>query len=147
MGARLAVIYNLFFTIVFLLAGCAREEKIFTLPSNNNPVIGTSENKPLTSEPKYINVSFYGKGDGLKGRKTASGEIFDPNKYTAAHKSHPFGTKLKITNPNNNKSVEVRINDRGPFVKGRNLDISYAAAKQLGIVGSGVSRLEVEKLD
>jgi rare lipoprotein A len=73
--------------------------------------------------------------------KTASGERMDPSKLTAAHRTLPFGTKLKVTNQKNGKSVVVRINDRGPFIKGRVIDVSKAAAKQLGFVSSGVTKI------
>jgi rare lipoprotein A len=69
--------------------------------------------------------------------KTASGERMDPSKLTAAHKSLPFGTKLTVTNPKNGKSVVVRINDRGPFTRGRTLDLSKAAAAQIGLISRG----------
>lgn len=69
--------------------------------------------------------------------KTASGERMNPSAMTAAHRSLPFGTKVKVTNKHNGKSIVVRINDRGPFIKGRVLDLSKGAASQLGFVGSG----------
>ena len=69
--------------------------------------------------------------------RTASGERMNPSALTAAHRSLPFGTKLRVTNKNNGRSVVVRINDRGPFVKGRMLDLSRGAAGQLGFIGSG----------
>ncbi|UVK39632.1 septal ring lytic transglycosylase RlpA family protein [Mesorhizobium sp. AR10] len=69
--------------------------------------------------------------------KTASGERMNPSAMTAAHRSLPFGTKLKVTNRNNGRSVVVRINDRGPFIKGRVLDLSKGAASRLGFIGSG----------
>jgi rare lipoprotein A len=69
--------------------------------------------------------------------KTASGERMNPAKLTAAHKTLPFGTKLKVVNPSNGKSVIVRINDRGPFIRGRVLDLSKAAAAKIGIISRG----------
>jgi rare lipoprotein A len=69
--------------------------------------------------------------------KTASGERMNPSAMTAAHRSLPFGTKIKVTNKRNGKAVVVRINDRGPFIKGRVLDVSKAAARQLGFIGAG----------
>jgi rare lipoprotein A len=69
--------------------------------------------------------------------KTASGERMNPSKMTAAHRSYAFGTKLKVTNKRNGKSVIVRINDRGPFIRGRVLDVSRSAAQQLGMISSG----------
>ena len=73
--------------------------------------------------------------------KTASGERMNPAALTAAHRTHRFGTKLKVTNPRNGKSVIVRINDRGPFIKGRTLDVSKAAAQQLGFIRAGHAKL------
>jgi rare lipoprotein A len=69
--------------------------------------------------------------------RTASGEMMNPARLTAAHKTLPFGTKLKVTNPANGKSVVVRINDRGPFIKGRTLDLSKAAAQRIGLISRG----------
>ncbi len=78
--------------------------------------------------------------------KTASGERMNPAKLTAAHKTLPFGTTLKVTNPNNGKSVVVRINDRGPFIKGRVLDLSKAAANQIGIISRGHGKVCFSKV-
>lgn len=77
--------------------------------------------------------------------KTASGERMNPAAMTAAHRTLPFGTKLKVTNQRNGKSVIVRINDRGPFIKGRVLDLSKAAAKTLGFVSSGHTKVCMNK--
>ena len=83
-------------------------------------------------------ASFYGKD--YHGR-VASGERYDPHKYTAAHRSLPFGTRLRVTNPRTRRSVTVVVNDRGPFIKGRVLDLSFAAAQALRITGRGVARV------
>ena len=77
--------------------------------------------------------------------KTASGERMNPTKLTAAHRTLPFGTKLKVTNQKNGKTVIVRINDRGPFIKGRVIDLSKAAANTLGFVSSGVTSICMAK--
>jgi rare lipoprotein A len=90
-------------------------------------------------------ASFYAKK--FHGRKTASGERFDNQDFTCAHKYLPFGTKLKITNPDNQKSVIVRVNDRGPYVKGRIVDLSHSAAKVIGLVEKGIGKVMVEKID
>ncbi len=87
-------------------------------------------------------ASYYGNGDGFDGGPTASGERFNTHAYTAAHKSLPFGTRVRVTNKANGRSVVVRINDRGPYVGGRCLDLSYAAMKSIGGVSSGVARVE-----
>ena len=90
----------------------------------------------------YGKASYY--GPKFHGRKTANGEIFDQNAMTAAHKSLPFGTLCKVTNRANKKSVIIRINDRGPFVKGRILDLSYQAMKMLHCVKTGVINVRIE---
>ena len=82
-------------------------------------------------------------GGSFHGRKTASGEIFSKHKHTCAHRTYPFGTILKVTNIKNNKSVTVRVNDRGPFKKGRIIDLSEAAAKHIEIDGVGTVFIEV----
>lgn len=79
-------------------------------------------------------------------KKTANGEKFNPEGMTAAHRSKKFGTRLRLTNTSNGKTVIVRINDRGPFIKGVDLDVSRGAAKQLGMIKSGHARLFVEQL-
>ena len=83
-------------------------------------------------------------GGKFQGRQTASGEIFDTNKLTAAHKTLPFGTLVKVTNLDSGKSVQVRINDRGPFVEGRIIDLSRAAAAEIGMMGTGIAPVKVE---
>ena len=80
----------------------------------------------------------------FQGRKTASGERYDNTALTCAHRNIPFQTLLKVTNPKTSQSVTVRVNDRGPFTRGRDLDLSYAAAKQLGLLAVGVAPVEVE---
>ncbi len=91
-----------------------------------------------------MKASWY--GPGFHGRKTANGEVYNQNSFTAAHKSLKFGTLLKITNLKNNKSVVIRINDRGPYIHGRDLDLSKAAASELGMVRKGVAKLKVEEI-
>ncbi len=83
-------------------------------------------------------ASWYGGDDGFEGKPTASGEIYDSSKLTAAHRDLPLGTVVSVTNLDNGKSVQVRINDRGPFVHGRVIDLSRAAANKLGLLGPGV---------
>ena len=84
--------------------------------------------------------------DSLHGNKTASGAIYNKRILSAAHKSLPLGTKVRVTKLNNGKSIVVVINDRGPFVKGRIIDLSRRAARDLGIVKSGLAKVEVEVL-
>ena len=77
-------------------------------------------------------------GSEFAGRKTASGEIFDPDALTMAHRTLPFGTRVRVTNLENHRSVEVVVNDRGPVVPGRVADLSLAAARQIGMIANGV---------
>jgi len=92
----------------------------------------------------YGESSYY--AEKFHGRKTANGETFDMYKKTAAHKSLPFNTILEVTNIENNQSVIVRVNDRGPFVGGRILDLSYSAAKEIGMLAKGVVKVRIKIL-
>jgi len=112
-------------------------------------LVGITLYCPLFSQTAYKQgqllkgkASYY--ADKYHGRKTASGERFDMYQMTAAHKSLPFQSVVKVTNRNNNRSVELRINDRGPFVKGRIIDVSKGAAQKLGMMHDGVVDVEVE---
>src|SRR6478736_3564702 len=87
-------------------------------------------------------ASYY--ADKFDGRKTASGAVFSQHKLTAAHKTLPFGTKVKVTNLSNGKTVKVRINDRGPFVEGRIIDLSKKAAQKISLTTAGVAEVEIK---
>ena len=87
-------------------------------------------------------ASWYGRK--FHGRCTASGEVFDMRKYTAAHRTLPFGTSVRVTNLRNGRHTIVRINDRGPFVAGREIDLSYAAARDIGILDKGLEKVRLE---
>lgn len=82
----------------------------------------------------------------MGGRKTANGEMFNPAELTAAHRTLPFGTRVKVTNLKNGKYVVVRINDRGPYIPGRAIDLSYAAAEEIDMVKSGIAEVEIKAL-
>lgn len=100
-----------------------------------------STNVELT-KVETCTASHYGVGDGYHGRLTASGERFNTHALTAAHRTRRFGSHVTVTNKANGRSVRVRINDRGPFVKGRCIDLSYAAARAIGM--AGLARVTVE---
>ena len=89
-------------------------------------------------------ASYY--SNNLVGRKTAGGEVYRKDAMTAAHRTIPFGTRVKVTNLKNSKSVVVTINDRGPHVKGRIIDLSYAAAKKIGMIEDGEAKVKIEEL-
>lgn len=100
---------------------------------------------PEPSQPTMIQTglaSWY--GPRFHNKLTASGEVFDQDDLTAAHRTLPWGTRVKVTNLTNGKSVDVRINDRGPFVKGRIIDLSRAAARELDMVEQGITNVRLE---
>ncbi len=117
------------------------------LPENNeaNPASSTSaqttfpEGRALVAEGK---ASYY--AGNFQGRKTANGEYFSLSHFTAAHRTLPFGTTVKVINLENGKTVVVRINDRGPYLHGRIIDVSPAAAREIGLVRSGVANVRIE---
>jgi rare lipoprotein A len=115
---------------------------------------GCSLVRPLLPEPAPPPVegtvqtgeaSWY--GPGFHGRRTASGERYDQDALTAAHRTLPFGTRVRVTNLDNARTVEVRINDRGPFVAGRVIDLSRAGARVIGLIGPGVGPVRLDVLD
>lgn|ERR671922_332385 len=102
---------------------------------------------PVPSHPTMIETglaSWYGSRH--HGKRTASGEVFNQNKFTAAHRTLPWGSRVKVTNLTNGKSVEVRINDRGPFAKDRIIDVSRAAARSLSMLEQGITTVRIEWL-
>jgi rare lipoprotein A len=106
--------------------------------SNRTP-IATNRAAAQTKKASYGLASFYAYDS-----KTASGEKYNPNELTAAHRTLPFGTRLRVTNVATGESVTVRVNDRGPFVPGRVVDLSHSAAKNLGIVERGVAKVKLD---
>ena len=101
-----------------------------------------SRRAPETKDSSYGLASFYSYDP-----QTASGEKFDKNELTAAHRTLPFGTKVRVTNVATGQSVTVRVNDRGPFVPGRVVDVSHSAADKLGFVGRGVTKVKLEVVE
>lgn len=114
--------------VLLLLASSCHRKRV---PASSEEVSGTETGM----------ASFY--AESYNGRKTANGEIYNSSKLTAAHKKLPFGTKVKVTNLSNGKSVKVRINDRGPFVAGRIIDLTRSAAKKIDMVNAGVVRVRI----
>lgn len=102
----------------------------------------TKRDRALRNHHNIGVASWYGRG--FHGRKTASGKHFNMHEYTAAHKSLPLGTRVRVTNLKNGKDVIVNISDRGPYVKGRTIDLSYAAARSIGMIENGLARVRVE---
>lgn len=109
---------------------------------NQNQTITTKKPSTFT---EFGLASYY--GDSVNGHKTANGEIFHNKKLTAAHKKLPFGSLVKVTALWNGKSVIVRINDRGPYPKGRIIDLSKSAAEKLNLVGKGIGKVKIELIN
>ncbi len=110
-----------------------------------NGVARADQSDPIDyPEPKVGRASWY--GPGFAGRKTASGERFNPEELTAAHRTLPLGTKVRVTNLHNGRSVLIRVNDRGPFIRGRDLDLSAGAARELRMTGRGVAQVLIQPL-
>lgn len=119
-------------------------EKEYEKAANEKNFYVTSPAPVAFLDHGVLTASWYGKK--FSGKETANGEKYSETALTAAHKSFPFGTILKVTNPRNHKVVFVRINDRGPYVEGRSLDLSKSSAKALGILHRGVVKVKVEEL-
>jgi rare lipoprotein A len=119
--------------IALLVSGCAKKKKTAAPPPA--PKVGAEETGI---------ASWYGKP--YHGRASASGEIYDMEKLTAAHRTLPFGSVVRVHNLDNDHEVEVRINDRGPFVEGRVIDLSHAAARDIAMIGPGIAKVRLRIL-
>lgn len=127
------------FSLPLLITNCSSISRF-----NQNASISSHSNSASLSVGSTFRgwASYY--SNDFHNRKTASGEIYDKNKLTAAHRELPFGTKLKVTNLKNGKSVIVIVNDRGPFVAGRIIDLSYRAAKEIDMINDGIAEVQIE---
>ncbi len=134
-------------TLIFAF-GCAKQSPFSIPPEHPRPYkIGRNWYQPLASSKDFKQkgiASWYGAD--FHGKKTANGEIYDMHVVTAAHKTLPFDTYVKVDNLENGKSIVVRVNDRGPFIRGRIIDLSFAAAKKLGIVEKGTAKVKIKAL-
>ncbi|MGB5854503.1 MAG: septal ring lytic transglycosylase RlpA family protein [Oceanisphaera sp.] len=119
--------------MLIILQSCSSDPNTFVAPERSN-VVSVQQGK----------ASYYGARH--HGRKTASGEPFNKNALTAAHRTLPFGTRVRVTNLNNQQSIVVRINDRGPYAKGRIIDLSEQAAREINMIRAGVAKVKVERL-
>ncbi len=132
---------------VFLVSGCS-SNPVYTSKKHTS-VSSKKKKQPAKSTGKYRNgqviegiASYY--GPGFHGRLTANGEKYNQNGLTCAHKHLPFGTILKITYIKTGKTVTVRVNDRGPYVKGRIIDLSVGAAKKIGMLNDGTGKVKIQ---
>lgn len=132
------------FALALLLAlpGCAT--RVTPVAPPPPPVTYAPSPQPLKRAAHVVKASWY--GTEFAGRPTTSGERFDPNRMTAASKTLPLGSVVKVENPRNGRFVTVRINDCGPFVRGRSLDLSKRAAQKIGIAHEGIARVKLTTL-
>lgn len=146
--------FTFFITLILtcLLSACSSTEAESAVTKEIVPAAYVVNGKSYTTQSSgqqkhYVaegGASYYAKK--FNGRRTASGEKHQPQELTAAHRSLPFGTQVLVTNLRNNKQVIVRINDRGPFTKGRIIDLSQSAAGKIDMIRSGVVKVKVEQL-
>jgi rare lipoprotein A len=137
---RVATLVALSFTL-----HCTRPPADLPLPRSGARDGSMRADQPYVEEGL---ASWYGgNGDGFAGRPTASGEIFDPEQYTCAHRTLPLGSFVEVENLGNHKRAVLRVNDRGPFVKGRVLDLSMRGAQELGFLGQGTTRIRLRSVD
>ncbi|MFV1943291.1 septal ring lytic transglycosylase RlpA family protein [Pseudomonas luteola] len=122
-------------SLTILFAGCANREP-YSSPMSPAAVHGYQDSGL---------ASYYAKRHA--GRRTASGERYNPSEMTAAHRTLPFGTRVEVTNLSNGKRAVVRINDRGPHVRGRIIDLSRNAASSIGLISDGVAKAQIRALD
>jgi len=173
MKSSIKVSRFIFVCLLFAFSGCATQIEKEDVSTTDATTVGTTKPKEKTNKEskektnkkskekankkqknskkkKKIKTAYLGKGKAsfysnkFRNRRTASGERFKQSKLTAAHRKLPFGTKVKVTNIKNGKSVIVRINDRGPFIRGRVIDLSRSAFKKIGHTRSGVIRVKLE---
>jgi len=131
-GIRRRVLMGVWFLCVVISAG-----------SDSPYEVDPGSSSGTDAPPAETGVASY-YADKYHGKRTASGEVFDMHQLTAAHPHHAFGTRIKVTHLGNQRSVLVRINDRGPFIKGRVIDLSLAAAQELHMVRDGLAQVKLE---
>lgn len=146
---KVLFIFVMVLLVGFTIVANENTETKLNQPKNEVVPVNDLDNSVSESVLNYTDkgtmiASWY--GPKFHGKLTANGETYDQMAFTAAHKQLKFGTLLKITNIRNNKSVIVRINDRGPYVRGRNLDLSKASALALGMMHKGVVKVKVEQI-
>ncbi|MDD4309916.1 MAG: septal ring lytic transglycosylase RlpA family protein [Candidatus Cloacimonetes bacterium] len=139
--------FQLLFVAPIIAESVAGQNSDFIPTSQSELVIDSlhTQEPPGAPPGETMVATYYSKR--FHGNKTASGERYNQNDLTCAHRNLPFQTLLLVTNPKTGQSVTVRVNDRGPFTRGRDLDLSYAAAKELGMLAAGVIPVEVTILN
>jgi len=130
--------------LVVMAASCAGTVDVTQKPASP-PIQAVASAPTITAFRQKGIASWYGKD--FHGRRTATGEPFDKDGLSAAHRTLPLGSMIRVTNLENNRSTTVRVNDRGPFIKSRVIDLSYGAARELGFATEGTAQVVIERLD
>ncbi len=145
------------FVIACVFIGCTSTPRFAERNGNSHKETSSKESEPAPSaQPERTSsdkplltlegiASYY--ADDFNGKQTSNGENFDMNSFTAAHRTFPFGTKIRVTNLENSKTVIVRVNDRGPYKEGRMIDLSRGAAQAIDLVRTGTARVRLEVLE
>jgi rare lipoprotein A len=151
---KVAIYYFFVIIVILVVSSCGKTSKVYIPPSKHSIAatqrpytINRKTYYPLPSADGFVQegkASWYGKK--FHGKSTSNGEKYNMYAMTAAHKILPMGTYVSVKNLDNGRQCVVRVNDRGPFVKGRVIDLSYNAAKKLGVVGKGIAHVRVEAL-
>tara|TARA_Y100000590_G_scaffold167872_1_gene192035 strand:+ start:431 stop:919 length:489 start_codon:yes stop_codon:yes gene_type:complete len=146
------IIFNIFLSICIIPFGCSNSPRYRINEGSNSKthqtkILNSKNYKSNYKHKKIMNgiSSFY--AEDFHGKLTANGEVYDMYGLTAAHKTLPLNTICRVTNHENGKSLILRINDRGPYIKGRILDCSYGAAKKLGFVNQGTTKVKIEVIE
>jgi rare lipoprotein A len=149
LATRTLLFGSLVLVSALVSVGCAKKSVARNTPPPPPPSSSPSGQPAPGVVPTISDLYGYASWYGYPyhGRKTASGEVYDMYQLTAAHKTLPLGTVVRVSNQDNGREVEVRINDRGPFVDGRVIDLSYAAAKQIQMIGPGIALVKLSILD
>ena len=138
--------YQILTGLTAIVATLALATTVSATPSVNSTQSHVSVPSQQLIAQSVGQASYYGNEPGEGGPLTANGERYNSNELTAAHRTLPFGTRVRVTSPNTGRSVVVRINDRGPFVGGRIIDLSVGAARAIGLTNSGVGTVRMDVL-
>ena len=138
------VIATLVMPLMLVASAAAQDTDAAAIPAVATSALPVTDAADIETEIDGGVASYY--GNELAGNRTANGERFDPGQLTAAHRTLPFGSMVRVTNMSNGDSVVVRINDRGPFSRGRVIDVSHAAAREIGMQRSGTARVKLALL-
>ena len=144
-GKRVSTAFIFLFSI--LLAACGNRNVQSSSAYRSQTEVGSKTRDSQKRESRFsshVIASWY--GPGYEGRRTASGETFDPHGFSAASRTLPLGSMVRVTNIQNGRSVDVRINDRGPVAPGRSIDLSPAAARKIGLTNKGIDRVKITKI-